>query len=113
MHRLTAAIPLLLLPLAACSFGGPPSSPQQQAEQAACAQRADAIDAARNYAPLSRTDQFATPLIGAPNPDYLDHTLARRYERHQRIEDCLRNGNEAYVGSGKTLPQPRIVGPEQ
>lgn len=111
MHRLIAAIPLLLLPLGACSFGAPPPSPQRQAERAACAQRADAIDAARNYAPLSRTDQYGTPLIGAPNPRYLDHTLARRYERHQRIENCLRNDDKAYVGSGKALPQPRIIGP--
>ena len=113
MHRLTIAIPLLLLPLAACSFGAPPPSPQQQAVRDACTQRADAIDAARNYVPLSRTDQYGTPLIGSPDPQYLDHIMARRYERNRRIQDCAQNGNESYVGTGKSLPAPRIIGPTQ
>ncbi|MGC9269123.1 hypothetical protein [Acidiphilium sp.] len=112
MFRLTLLLSVLTMPLAACSFGAPPpQSAADKANLAACTQRAEQIDAARHYTYLSRTDQFATPFLGTPNPAYLSNKLAEQHDQIDRINNCMKNANPAYVGSGATLPEPTIIGP--
>lgn len=112
MLRMTLMMTAMALPLAACSFGAPPpESAADRADLAACTQRADQINAARHYAYLSRTDQYATPFIGSPNPRYLSNKLAQIHDRQDRIDRCVHNSNPTYVGSGGALPEPTIIGP--
>lgn len=114
MFRLTLMISALTVPLAACSFGPPPpQSATDKADLAACTQQANAINAARHYTYLSRTDQFATPFQGTPNQQYISNRLAQIHERDDRINDCVRNSNPAYAGNGANLPEPQIIGPAQ
>lgn len=112
MLRLTLMLSAITLPLAACTFGAPPpQSAADEANLAACTKRAEQINAARHYAYLSRTDQYATPFSGSPNPAYLSNNLAQLHDQEDRIDNCVSNANPAYAGSGATLPEPRIVGP--
>lgn len=113
MLRLSLMLTVIAIPLAGCSFGAPPQSAAEQADLAACTQRADAINAARHYAYLSRTSQFATPLLGTPNQNYMDNKLAQLHDRQDRINACMRDSNPAYAGNGNALPEPRIVGPAE
>jgi hypothetical protein len=113
MLRLTLMLSVITVPLAACSFGAPPPSAGAQADLAACTQQAQQVDHARNFAYLSRTDQFATPFSGAPDQQYITNKLAEQHDQIDRINDCVRNSNQAYVGSGGALPAPVIVGPAQ
>lgn len=119
MLRLTR-LPTVLAPLvvaaalAGCSFGAPPpQSAADRADLAACQQQAHQIDTARHYTYLSRTEQFATPFNGSPDPAYLTNKLAEEHDQIDRINDCVRNANPAYAGSGAKLPEPTIVGPTQ
>ncbi|MDD2877617.1 MAG: hypothetical protein PHT60_09635 [Acidiphilium sp.] len=114
MLRLTLMLSAITLPLAACSFGAPPpQSAADKANLAACTHQAEQIDAARHYAYLSRTDQFATPFLGTPNPEYLSNKLAQLHDQEDRINDCVNNANPSYAGSGAALPEPTIIGPTQ
>lgn len=114
MLRLTLMLSAIALPLASCSFGAPPpQSAADKADLAACTQQARQIDTARHYAYLSRTDQFATPFIGAPNPAYLSDKLAEKHDQIDRINNCVSNANQAYAGTSGALPAPVIVGPAQ
>jgi len=113
MFRLILPILVMSLPLAACSFGAPPPSPAEQAIRAACTKQANAIDAAQNYVYLSRPNQIDTPFLGPPNPDYLNDKRGALLQRDQRVNDCVRNSNPAYVGTGAGLPEPKIIGPSQ
>lgn len=112
---LAAITPLLVaLMLTACSFGAPPpQSAADKANLAACTHQAEAINSARHYAYLSRTDQFATPFSGSPDPAYLSNKLAQLHDQEDRINNCVANANPAYAGSGAKLPEPTIVGPAQ
>ncbi len=111
MPRLSLLLLGLIAPLAACSFNAPPPSASQQADQAVCTQQANAIYAARHFAHLSRPDQFATPLSGLPDPQYISNHLAELHARDDRINRCLQLANPAYVGASAALPTPRIIGP--
>ncbi|BAJ79515.1 hypothetical protein [Acidiphilium multivorum] len=112
MPRPILTLALLILPLAACTFGAPPpASPAEQADIAACTQQANAYERARDYAYLSRTDQFATPFQGTPDQGSRFDRLAEIHARRDMISRCVRNANPAYVGSGASLPEPTIVGP--
>ncbi len=113
MFRVMLPILVLSLPLAACSFGAPPPSAAHEAIVAQCTKQVDATDAARDYAFLSQPGQSDTPFLGPPNPAYLYNRQAYLNDRNQRIKDCVRNYNPAYVGSGAGLPEPTIVGPGQ
>lgn len=111
MPRFTLLLLASIIPLTACSFNAPPPSASQQADQAACTKQADHIYAARHFAALSRPAQFATPLSGMPDPNYIDNHLAALHARDDRINRCVQLANPAFVGSGAQLPTPRIIGP--
>lgn len=114
MLRLILLSTVLTIPLASCTFGAPPPvSPAEQADLSACTKQANAINQARNYAYLSRTDQYATPFQGTPDQSYVSNRLAQIHDRQDRINRCMRNSNPAYVGNGAELPEPVIVGPSQ
>lgn len=114
MLRLTLMLSAITLPLAACSFNAPrPQSAADQANLAACTQRAEQINAARHYAYLSRTDQFATPFLGTPNQSYISNKLAQLHDQEDRINNCVHNENPSYAGSDANLPEPTIIGPSQ
>jgi hypothetical protein len=114
MLRLTLMLSAITLPLAACSFGAPPpQSAADKADLAACTQQAKQIDTARHYAYLSRTDQFATPFLGSPDPQYITNKLAEQHDQIDRINNCVSDSNKAYAGTGGALPAPVIVGPAQ
>ncbi|HQT88351.1 MAG TPA: hypothetical protein PK677_07315 [Acidiphilium sp.] len=111
MPRFSLLLFGLIAPLAACSFNAPPQSASQQADAAVCTKQADAINEARHFAHLSRPDQFATPLSGSPDPQYISNHLAQLHARDDRIQRCIQLSNPAFAGSGATLPTPRIIGP--
>ena len=111
MPRLSRLILSLIAPLAACSFNAPPPSASEQADRAVCTQQANAIYTARHFTQLSRPDQFATPLSGLPDPQYISNHLAALHARDDRINRCLQLANPAYVGGSASLPTPRIIGP--
>ena len=113
MFRYALTPSALMLPLAGCTFGAPPRSQSaaQQANLAACTSQANAYERARDYEYLSRTQNFATPLQGTPNQNYVTNRLAEIHQRRDMINNCVHNANPAYVGGGTALPEPRIVGP--
>lgn len=115
MLRHALKLSLLMLPLAACTFGAPPHPPSaaQQADLAACTSQANAYERAHDYESISRVPQFATPFQGISGQYDVTDRLAERHQRDDMIENCVRNANPAYVGHAATLPEPRIVGPAQ
>lgn len=111
MLRPILTLCLLILPLAACSFGAPPPPAQQQADLEVCTQQANAYERAHDSSWISRNEQFATPFQGTPDPQYINNRLAAIHARRGMINNCMRNSNPDYVDNGASMPEPKIIGP--
>ncbi len=111
MIRLLVAI-LAFGAVAGCSYG-PPPSPADEADAAACTSAADATYKAQNYEVLSRTGQNGLYFAPTPNHVFDTQQLGAMHVRDSQITSCEQHGSGA-AGAVPSAPlvTPHIIGPQ-
>jgi hypothetical protein len=103
---------LALGAVAGCSYG-PPPSPSEEADDAACTSAADATYKAQNYEALSRTDQAGLYYAPTPNHVFDAQQMGAMHVRDSQITACEQQGSEASSAvPSAPLVTPHIIGPQ-